>query len=123
MTLKEKLQSIRDLLDVQTFESDTDAVANHAQELAAMIGLSAECKAEARKRVEESRLIALRAIVGDKKITPSVMLKMADGAIADELRVFEYADRLNAGLTHKMDLLRSVISLRKTELENSRFQN
>lgn len=123
MNLKDKLQSIRELIDVETFEADVDAVSRHAQELAAMLGLSAECKAEARRKVEESRLIALRAIIGDKKITPSVMLKMADGAIAEELQIFEYADRLNAGLTHKMDLLRSVISLRKTELENSRFQN
>lgn len=122
MTLSEKLKSIRDLLDVNTADVDTDSVANHAQDLAAMIGLSSECKAEARKRMEEARLIALKALIGDKKITPSILLKMADGAIAEELKVFEYADRINAGISHKLDLMRSIISLRKTELENSMKQ-
>ena len=122
MKLSDKLKSIRDLIDVNTNEVDIDSITGHAQDLAAMIGLSAECKAEAKRKVEEARLISLRSLLGDKKVTPSVLLKMADGAIADELYLLEYADRLNAGLTHKLDLLRSVISLRKTEMENSRYQ-
>lgn len=122
MILKESLQAIRDLLDVNTADVDTDSIANHAQDLAAMIGLSSECKAEARRRLEEARLIALKALIGDKKVTPSILLKMADGAISEEIKAFEYADRLNAGISHKLDLLRSIISLRKTELENSMKQ-
>lgn len=122
MNLKESLQSIRDLLDVNTAGVDTDSVAEHAQQLAAMIGLSAECKSEAKRRMEEARLIAIRAVLGEKKVTPTICLKMADGAIAEEIKAYDYADRLNAGITHKLDLLRSVISLRKTELETSMRQ-
>lgn len=122
-TLAEKLTSIRGLLDVNTSDVDTDSIAGHAQDLAAMIGLSAECKADARRRMEEARLIALKALIGDKKVTPSILLKMADGAISEEIKVFEYADRLNAGITHKLDLMRSIISLRKTEIENSMRQS
>ena len=124
MNLKESLQAIRDLLDVNTAGvTDTDSIANHAQDLAAMIGLSAECKAEAKRKMEEARIIALKALIGDKKVTPSILLKMADGAICEEIKVYEYSDRLNAGITHKLDLLRSIISLRKTELEISIIQS
>ncbi len=122
MKLYDKLNSIRDLIDVNTADVDLESLINHAQELTAMIGLSSECKAEARKKMEESRLVALHALI-DKKMATTVLLKMADGAIAHEIGAFEYADRLNAGITHKLDLLRSIISLRKTELETSMRQS
>lgn len=121
MTLKEKLKSIRDLLDVSTVEVDTDSVANHAQELAAMIGLSAECKADARKELEWAKLKAMNRMEL-KPISPSILSKRIDAECAEEIRDFEYSDRLNAGLVHKLDLLRSIISLRKQELENSKYQ-
>lgn len=121
MNLDEALKSIRDLLDVNTVEVDTDSVANHAQSLAAMIGLSAECKAEARRLLEWGRLKAMNRMEG-KKISPSIMSKRIDAECAEEIRDFEYADRLNAGITHKLDTLRTIISLRKQELENSKFQ-
>lgn len=120
MNLKEKLQAIRDLIDVQTFESDVDAVANHAQELAAMIGLSAECKADARKELEWAKLKAMNR-ANQLKIPPSILSKRIDAECAEEVRDFEYADRLNAGIVHKLDTLRTIISLRKQELENSKF--
>lgn len=121
MKLSEKLKAIRDLIDVNTADVDLDSLINHAQELASMIGLSSECKAEARKKMEESRLVALHALI-DKKMATTVLLKMADGAIAHEIESFEYSDRLNAGISHKLDLIRTIVSLRKVELENSMKQ-
>jgi hypothetical protein len=123
MSLSDKMDSVRKLLDVNTSDCDLDSLANHAQQLSAMIGLSSECKAEARMLLESARLVALKMYSGDKKITPSIILKMADGACAEQIQVYEYADRINAGITHKLDTLRTIISLRKTELENSRFQS
>lgn len=120
MTLKEKLKSIRDLLDVNTVEVDTDSVANHAQQLASMIGLSAECKSEAKKELEWAKLKAMNRME-QKKISPSILSKRIDAECADELGVYEYADRLNAGIVHKLDTMRTIISLRKQELENSKF--
>lgn len=120
-TLREKMIAIRDLLDVQTKELALESLVAHAQDLAAMIGLSAEVKADTRRNLENGRAIALKMHM-DKKVTPSILLKLADGACADELAQYEYADRLNAGITHQLDLIRSVISLRKTELETSMRQ-
>lgn len=117
-SLREKMIAIRELIDVQTKELGMESLVAHGQDLASMIGLSAEVKSEARRNLENARLAALKMSM-DKKVTPSILLKMADGACADQHAQYEYADRLNAGITHQLDFIRSVISLHKTELETS----
>lgn len=118
ITLAEKLESIRKAIDADVTGVDIDSVVEKGKSLSQLIGLSAECKAEARKALENARLIALKSLMGDK-ITPSVLLKMADSVCSDQIYLYEYADRLNAGITHQLDYYRSVISLHKTELETS----
>lgn len=118
--LRDKLIKIRDLLDVPTKELAIESLVQHGQDLSAMIGLSAECKSEARRNLENARLIAIKMHM-DKKVTPSILSKMVDGACAEEIAQFEYADRLNAGITHSLDYIRSVLSLHKTELTVSNF--
>lgn len=119
MTLTEKLESIRKAVDVDIVGLDIESVVEKGKSLSQLIGLSAECKAQARASLETARLNAIQSLLGDPKITPSVMLKMADAMCANQVKAFEYADRLNAGITHQLDYYRSVISLYKTELENS----
>jgi hypothetical protein len=118
ITLNQKLNSIRALIDVDVTGVDIDSLVEKGKSLAQMIGLSAECKALARKELEKKRMVSI-AEIQNKDYSPSVMLKVADAMCADELAAFEYADRLNAGITHQLDYYRSVISLHKTELENS----
>lgn len=118
MNLNQKLNAIRALLDTDVKDVDMDSIKNKGLSLTQMIGLSAECKAEARKNLEKARLTAIKAL-RDDGITPSVLMKMVDGSCADELSAFEYADRLNAGITHQLDFLRSVISLHKQEMQSS----
>lgn len=118
MSLKEKLNSIRTLIDQEVNRQDIDAVTDKGQKLSNMIGLSAECKAEDRKEYETAKLGAIIQIES-KKYPPSVLLKIAEAMCADELEQYEYADRLNAGITHSLDFLRSIISLYKEELSNS----
>lgn len=118
MTLKEKLSSIRVLLDVDVKDVDIESVINKGKELSQMIGLSAECKAAARKELENAKLAAIITIE-KKGYSPSVLLKIAEAMCADEVEQFEYADRLNAGIVHQIDFLRSVISLHKTEKDIS----
>lgn len=118
MSLSEKLESIRKAIDTDVTGVDIDSLVEQGKMLASLIGLSAECKAEARRKLENARLIALKSLMGDK-ITPSVLLKMADAVCSDQIYEYEYADRLNAGITHQLDYYRSVISLHKVELENT----
>lgn len=123
MTLREKLEFLRKVMDADVIDVDIEAVKNKGLELSQNIGLSGECKAEARKNLENARLAALKALEG--KISPSVLLKMAEASCADQVAMYEYADRINAGITHQLDYLRSVLSLhkeeRKAEAQNSQF--
>jgi hypothetical protein len=117
-TLKEKLDFIRESIDKDLTGCVVDDVVEHGKQLAQLIGLSAECKAEAKRKLDKARVLAV-ASLAHKKLPPSVLLKLAESEIADQSYEFEYADRLNAGITHKLDFYRSVISLHKTELETS----
>lgn len=116
-TLKEKLDFIRESIDKDLTGCVVDNVVEHGKQLAQLIGLSAECKATARRRLEIARGAALMQYKDYKQAT--IVMKLVDADCADELHDFEYADRLNAGITHQLDYYRTVISLHKTELETS----
>lgn len=118
MSLKDNLNSIRQAIDTDVSGVDIDSLVDQGKMLASLIGLSAECKAEARKNLENARLIALKSLMNDK-ISTNVLLRMADAVCSDQIYEYEYADRLNAGITHQLDYYRSVISLHKVELENT----
>jgi hypothetical protein len=117
-TLNQKLNSIRTCIDSDVTGCDIDTIVEKGKSLAQMMGLSAECKAEAKKNLENRLLIAVHEL-GSKSYPPSVLLRVANAMCADEAAAFEYADRLNAGITHQLDYYRTVISLHKCELENS----
>ena len=117
-TLKQKLNSIRDLLDSDVTGVDIDSIVEKGKKLTQMIGLSAECKAAAKKALELKLRVCI-AEIENKGYQPSILLKVAGAMCADEAATFEYADRLNAGITHQLDYYRSVISLYKEELSNS----
>jgi len=117
-TIKQKLNSIRDLLDSDVTGVDIDSIVEKGKKLTQMIGLSAECKAAAKKALERKLLMSV-AEIENKGYQPSVLLKVAGAMCAEESATLEYADRLNAGITHQLDYYRSVISLYKEELSNS----
>jgi len=117
-SLNSKLNSIRQAMDVDVCGVDIDSIQEQGKRLSALIGLSAECKAEARKKLDAALLIAINSL-DSKKYSPSVLLKIASAMCADEASVYEYADRLNAGITHQLDYFRTLISLHKEELSTS----
>lgn len=113
-----KLKAIRDLVEVDLSNCGIDDVENHGKRLAAMFGLSAETMAQAKKRVDLRLLQAIKQLDG-KGYPPSVLLKLAQAECSEEAAIYDYADRLNAGITHQLDFYRTVISKYKAELENS----
>lgn len=117
-TIGAKLKAIRDLIEVDLSGCDADDVEKHGKRLAAIIGLSAETMADAKKRLDLRLLQAIKQLEG-KQYPPSVLLKLAQAECAEEAATYDYADRLNAGITHQLDFYRSVLSKYKAELENS----
>lgn len=117
-TIGEKLKAIRDLVEVDLSNCDINDVEAHGKRLAAIVGLSAETMAQAKKLYQASLIKALNALK-EQSLSPSVMLKMAQAQCGEDEAVMDYADRLNAGISHQLDFYRTCISKWKTEFENS----
>jgi hypothetical protein len=111
------LNAIRKAIDADVIDADIVMVQNKMLGLTQLIGLSAEAKATAKKLLHIKETQVLYAM--DKELSPSVQVRKLNAECFEELALLEYADRLNAALTHNIDALRSVISFRKTEIENS----
>ncbi len=116
--IEANLKSIRLVVDTNVIGCDIESVVEQGKKLASMMGLSAECMAAAQKNLQIARKKAIQSLES-KGYQASVLLKMADGDCGIELATYEYADRLNASITHQLDYYRTVISLHKSELENS----
>lgn len=114
----EKIAAIRACIDMDVDNSDTEGMTGKILMLTRMIGLSSEVKARALKDFNDAKLIAYAKHKTDK-LTPNVLKIVIEGETSEESAKLELADRLNAGIVHAIDGLRTIISLRKSELENS----
>jgi predicted nucleotidyltransferase len=111
------LNCIRKAIDEDIIDVDIEQQKNKMIALTQLIGLSAECNASAKKILLKKELEVLGTI--EKDVAPSKVAKMVNAECYDEGALLEYADRLNSALIHSIDAIRSVLSLYKTELENS----
>lgn len=117
-TIVRDLAAIRKIVDTDTTGADIETVVECGKKLASMAGLSAQCMAAAKKRLERARLRALKELT-EQGLQPSILLKTVEANCGEELALYDYADRINAAITHQLDFYRSVISLHKCEIENS----
>jgi len=117
ITFKEKAKAIRDVIDMEVDPENIDELQGKLMRLVNMVGLSAELKAHAKRDLLNAQSVALSGL--DQKLAPTILRMHIDGLIADQESQFVYADRLNAGITHAIDSIRTIISLRKSEMEQS----
>ena len=115
--VKVNLKSIRDVLDSDVIDCDISSIQNKALQITQLSGLASESKGTTKKILEQARLFHL-SVIQNEKIPASIMSKKLDALCHDELALYEYADRINASISHTLDALRTIISLYKTELEN-----
>lgn len=114
--IKSNLDVIRESIDTNPTGADMQSVLDLGSKLSSLIGLSAECQSQAQKHLKIANLNAMRnGLVDDSK--PSLAIRAIDALCADEIAMYEYACRINAGITHKLDFIRTQISLHKVELE------
>jgi hypothetical protein len=114
----EKIKAIRDTIDLTVDLSDLDGLQGKVLMLTQVIGLSSEVKARALKNFNDAKLIAYAKHKAEK-LSPNVLKIVIEGETSEEGAMLELADRLNAGIVHAMDGLRTIISLKKTEMEKS----
>jgi hypothetical protein len=111
------LNAIREAVDADVIDSDIVNVQNKLLQLTQLMGLSAEAKASAKKILHKKELEVFSFI--DALLSPSMQAKKLYAECFEESALLEYADRLNSALVHGIDGLRSVLSYRKSEMENS----
>lgn len=117
-TFNQKANAIRDLLDHDVHHDDMPGLQEKLLKLTALIGLSAELKARAKADLKTAELLAFARHKAEK-LTPTMFKIVIEGEAAEEYGKLELADRLNAGLSHCMESLRTIISLKKEEMKNS----
>lgn len=107
--------AIREAIDSDTVDVDINAVDNKMKKLTQLTGLSAEANASAKKFLHKKELEILN-VNKDSGYPPSVLNHMLKAECFEEIALVEYCDRLNSGLVHSIDGLRTSISLYKQEL-------
>lgn len=115
------LNSIRALLDIDVSGAVIEDVQAKLINMTQMLGLGAEAIATSKKLLGEKEIEIFITKELDK-YTPAKAIKLLNSYCANEVATLEYATKLSSGLVHAIDALRSVISLYKTELENSMKQ-
>lgn len=112
------LNAIRAALDIDVVDAIIEDVQNKCLRLTQLFGLSSETTASAKKLLGEKE-IEVFVTKNLEKLPPSNAMKLLKSYCAQEIATLEYAERLNSGLVHTIDALRSVISLYKSELSNT----
>jgi hypothetical protein len=108
--------SIRKVLDVTVERENGDNVAAQLVDLNALLGTSAAVLSAMWFRKEDARRRVLEVIAETgTKITPALQRDLVNGKCAGYGAAYEYADRLNSGVVHSIDSLRSVLSWLKLE--------
>lgn len=115
---KKHVKFISAVIDTKIDQDNMDEVVGKINELTQIMGLSAEVMAKAKYFLHTKELEVLQGLI-EQKLSPMIMNKMLAAMCGKELAFFTLCDRLNAGITHAIDGLRSITSLRKSEIENS----
>jgi len=117
ISFKDKALAIRNVIDMEVDPENLDELQGKLMKLVNIVGLSSELKAQAKRSLLSAQAIVLSGL--DQKKPPTILKMLIEGQTADEEANLVYADRLNAGITHAIESMRTIISLRKSELEQS----
>ena len=115
--IQEICRLIYDAIEEKISIDVPEEVLGKMSKLQVLLASSAELLANVKKEYGKRELIALDKI--DPKLSPSIMKKRLDAQMAEEQYWLTFADRLNSGLVHSIDALRSNISYLKEELNKS----
>lgn len=111
-------KAISSEIDREVSGGDIQGVQDKLMKLSQLIALSAECVTQAKKNYlyKQSEIIKINK---DVIMPASILSKKIESDSWEESGMLTYCERLNAGIVHSIDALRSIISLYKTELTNN----
>lgn len=112
-----KVKSLKDAIELDVHMDDLDGLQGKMLRLINLVALSAELKARAAKDLADAELIAYQKHK-DNESGAMILKKIIEAEASAEQSKYILADRLNAGLTYAIEGLRTMISLKKSEMTN-----
>ncbi len=107
----------------QTLES-ISACTEYGSKLAGWIAYTGLAKAQAKRELLQKKKWTIENLMQtNHRLTPANFKEYVTASVADQEYNFELADRTNAAATHQLDLIRSILSALKTEMQSINFYN
>jgi len=121
---RENIKVIREVLDIPISPDDLVGCQDKLIRLIEVAGLSSYTEAIA-KSVYESELAEAFEIeaMANEKLGHTSILIIAKGKVSQYQSAVIYAERLGRNISHSMEALRTIISLAKSEMEQSKWGN
>ena len=110
----EKVRLIKQAIELEVTQDDLQGLQGKLLRCVTLFSLSSEMCARATVDLRNAELIVLKEFGAGTGA--SAMIKARTG---EEQGRLELADRLNAGLTHSIEALRTMISLKKDEMRTT----
>ena len=119
--VQEIAKMISDALEEKIDRTNPDEIAGKIDELRQLTANAATLKANAKKLLRQKELEILNKYK-DSKLQASVLMRTISAECFEEEGWYVYADRLNAGLSHALDSMRTLLSYMKEEMRNNLSQ-
>lgn len=126
MTIKENCEAVRKLLEQDVSTEDLDGLMEYLMDLKSISGLSASNMANAKALWREKQKERIEKFLTDdediktlESLPASTLNELVKASTGAEEAQYEYADRLDKRISYVMDSIRTIISLRKAEMDNS----
>ena len=119
LKINQKLQEV----DPGTFQTIT-ACTEYGAKLAGWIAYTGEAKAKAKRDLLAKKKLTIDSLLSENhRLTPAIFKEYVTASVSEQEYIFELADRTNAAATHQLDLVRSILSALKTEMQSINFYN
>lgn len=120
MELKQKIESVRMVIDRKVDVNDLQGLTEKLNDLINISGLAAENTATSKldyRRAQEC--VIMEMIDNPINLPVSTLNDLIKGKTAKAESIMEYAERLDRKASHAIDGLRSILSLKKMEIEKA----
>jgi len=124
--VKENTKAIREVLDRPVSTDDVGGVQDKLIDLIEIAGLASFTEAIAKSCYDSELGECLEFIIRDPEYAGmgrTNQIAMAKGKVSAYQSAVSYSERLGRNISHAMDALRTIISLQKEEMNQSKWAN
>lgn len=121
--IKSNIEAIRKVMEMEVEDGDVHGMLHKLSGLVGISGLSAESVARAKAEYRECQMTVIEGIMEDPEQVKGLSASMTNDYVKAKCgrveALYDYAERTDKKLSYAIEAVRSMISLYKSELENS----